>query len=192
MNFKKDLESLKGIDNPSRKRILFSGLLSQAVIESGYPAPIIVGGEAVEIYTNGQYTTGDIDIKGNFASISSLLEDAGFHRNHGVFYHPDLDIAIDWLGGTLEQGQEAENKAVNIKVNEDLYIRVISVEDLIIDRLCAAKFWDDKESEQWARILWEVKSDLDIEYLKKRALQEDVEDIAKELFDISIDTPRPR
>lgn len=191
MDFKKNLELLNQIDNPSWKRILFSGLLSQSVIEKGYPAPIIVGGEAVEIYTNGQYTTGDIDIKGNLSCIAEILEDAGFHRNHGVFYHSELDLAIDWLGGNLEQGEEAENRAINIKVREKLYIRVISVEDLIVDRLCAAKFWADKESEQWAKILWEVKSDLDMGYLLKRASEEDVEDITKELFNISTD-PKAR
>jgi|SRR6056297_687419 len=191
MDFKKNLELLNQIDNPSWKRILFSGLLSQSVIEKGYPAPIIVGGEAVEIYTNGQYTTGDIDIKGNLSCIAEILEHAGFHRNHGVFYHSELDLAIDWLGGNLEQGEEAENRAINIKVREKLYIRVISVEDLIVDRLCAAKFWADKESEQWAKILWEVKSDLDMGYLLKRASEEDVEDITKELFNISTD-PKAR
>ncbi len=46
------------------RRLTFVGLLTRGVEALGWPAPVVVGGHAVEFYTAGGYTTVDIDLGG--------------------------------------------------------------------------------------------------------------------------------
>ena len=43
--------------------------------------------------------------------------------------------------------------------------------------LCAAKFWDDADSALWAGTMLSVARELDVEYLRRRAREEDVLDV---------------
>ena len=58
-------------------------------------------------------------------------------------------------------------------------------EDLIVDRLCAAKYWDDSDSLMWAKILLEIlmkTGGADTGYLVRRAEQENVADLLSPLL----------
>lgn len=60
-NLQDEFKKLRRIDNDFKRRLYFAGILTK------YPGkkkimPVIVGGHAVEFYTLGSYTTGDIDI----------------------------------------------------------------------------------------------------------------------------------
>lgn len=66
------MKSLRNIEDPVKKRAKFMGLLTKKIVSSGKKAPIIVGGEALEIYTQGSYTTGDIDIKAPKKTLKKL------------------------------------------------------------------------------------------------------------------------
>ena len=69
---------------------------------------------------------------------------------------------------------------ITIKIAEGLEINVISIEDLVIDRLNAAKWWGDVDSLMWAKVLLGVKrtlgGEIDLSYLQKRASEEDILD----------------
>ncbi|GAB4423948.1 MAG: hypothetical protein OHK0032_18750 [Thermodesulfovibrionales bacterium] len=146
----------------------------------------MVGGLALEIYTQGSYTTGDIDLKAPKALLEEILTEWGFTKKGRVWFNEDMDIYIDWLGSNLDEGREAEERINTIIVGDGLDIRVISIEDLIIDRLNAVKWWADQDSLMWARVLIEIKrtigEPLDINYLRKRAVQEGIEAILEKLF----------
>ena len=92
-----------------------------------------------------------------------------------------MDIYIDWLGASLDEGQEAEDRVTTIRVAKGLEIRIISIEDLVIDRLNAAKYWGDVDSLMWARVLLGIKKELgekiELSYLKKRAKREGITDL---------------
>jgi|GEM_PF-2918886 len=48
--------------------------------------PIVVGGEALEIYTQGSYTTGDIGVKSSYNEMEIALFEMGFRkRERGLF-----------------------------------------------------------------------------------------------------------
>ncbi len=182
------LEILSTIDDPVKKRAMFIAILSKRVVDQGAEMPIVVGGEALEIYTQGNYTTGDIDVKSSYNEMEIALFEMGFRKRGRAFYSEKLDIYIDWLGATLEEGAEAERRTAIIEIDQDRFIRLISIEDLIIDRLNAAKWWKDSDSRMWAGVLAKIKEatggSLDMEYLRRRAMAEEVEDELKECLSL--------
>ncbi len=173
-------QELLQIVDPVKRRAFFVAMLSEEMIAKGVTAPIVVGGEAVELYTQGSYTTGDIDLKADFNAMKEILLLWGFKgagANKRIWASKDLDMYVDWLGAKLDEGIEAETRTNSIALDRGLKVRILSFEDLIIDRLCAAKFWDDADSEMWASAVIEVANrvkGLDMDYVRKRAEAEDV------------------
>jgi hypothetical protein len=61
-------------------------------------------------------------------------------------------------------------------------IDLLSPEDLIVDRLCAYKFWKSQtDFTQAALVLAAQRERVNVEYLQTRAREEGVEDVYKEL-----------
>jgi hypothetical protein len=178
---KKNLEKIRSIADPVKRRATFLAILSREIAERGGKAPIAVGGEAVELYTQGSYTTGDIDIKAPLEMTRGILKEWKFAKKGRTWFREDLDLYVDWLGSSLDEGEEAENRVTIIKMAEGLEVRVIGIEDLVIDRLNAAKWWGDVDSLMWAKVLLGIKRKLrrkiDLKYLRKRAQEEDVTDL---------------
>lgn len=179
-----------------RKRARFVAIITREMAKAGAAEPIIVGGEALEIYTQGSYTSGDIDLKAS-ELLCRLLEQAGFRSNgSGNFYHAGLDIYVDWLGPNFDiPGQEeVRERALTIRLGDDEYVKVISIEDLIVDRLNAAKHANDADSRMWAETLFLVAGNgsipLDLDYLDRIAHFEDVHDeLVRIMKDKSLPTP---
>ncbi len=77
-----------------------------------------------------------------------VLEEMGFARRFGErhWYHEDLDVAIEipdeFLAGSME-------KVAIVEVN-GMETYVIGIEDLVVDRLAAAKFWKSRADAHWA------------------------------------------
>lgn len=138
-----------------------------AELSSHFPdnkKPILVGGSAVELYTRGIAKSIDLDLITDRAEITPLLLKLEFKQMGRHFYKGRIYIEIpsDSLAG----------RSVILKY-KNKKIRVISVEDLIIDRLCACKFWKSVYDCEQAKMLIEAyKNKLDVEYLNERARQE--------------------
>ncbi len=181
----KDIGKLLSIEDPVKRKALFIALLSREIVQRGGKAPIIVGGEAVEIYTQGSYTTGDIDIKAPLEITEAVLKKWGFIKAGRPWLNKTLDIYVDWLGSSLEEGAEAEKRVNTIAITEDLDIKIISIEDLVVDRLGAFKWWGDTDSLMWAKVLIKVKKSLgslDEEYIRERAEKADLLNTLEEIL----------
>jgi len=127
------------------------------------------------------YKTGDLK-----RQLEKILQNWGFKKTGRVWFNNDLDIYIDWVGSSLDEGEEAEKRLNTVFIDENLDVKIISIEDLIIDRLNAYKWWKDEDSFLWAKVLLKVKESIgekiDVEYLKKRAKKEQIEDILMKLL----------
>lgn len=182
----KEIQEILKIEDPVKRRAVFVAMLTKEFKRKGIKEPVVVGGMAVEIYTQGSYTTGDIDLKSDKKTLEETLIEWGFNKKGRVWFNEDLDIYIDWLGSGLEEGIEAEKRINTIVIDENLELKIISIEDLIIDRLKAYKWWKDRDSFMWAKVLCEVKKSLgdtlDKNYLKARAVEEKIEDVVEELL----------
>ena len=171
------LETLKKIEDPVKRRASFIGILTNELKKNDKFPLVIVGGEALEIYTQGNYTTGDIDIitKENKKSLLTILEKWGFKEIDRFIVNEELDIYIDVCGDVYDK-----KRTNRIKLNDNIIITLITVEDLIIDRFCSFKFWKIKEDFRWGLVLlYNYDKKIDKKYLKERASEENVSDVLK-------------
>lgn len=150
----------------------------------------LVGGQAVETYTAGQFTTGDIDITTtDKKATEELLARLGFERAGMVWLNVRLGIAIHIVGLFPSEG---------IEKTRTIYagpypVRVISVENLIVDRLAAAKFWKSQPDLEQAQVLYTTfKRTLDERYLKEKAKKRGVSDWLSKLALSVLIGKRPR
>lgn len=112
-----------------------------AWLQSRYPsresAPILVGGAAVELYTHGAYTTGDLDFVGDVSGeVAEVLDHAGFRRAGRHWIHEQGRVYLEFPGSRLEPASEPARLR-----RAGLTLRVIRAEALLADRLAAWKFW---------------------------------------------------
>lgn len=153
-----------------KRRVYFVGILTKA-LQKFKIRPVVVGGHALEFYTLGGYTTGDIDlvIPGLPKEIDKILKDFGFEKIGRHWDSEEFDIAVEVPASTLDGDYERILKA-NI---EGLKVYFIGIEDLIIDRLNAYVFWKSEEDGLWAENLMRIhKSKVDWKYLRKRCQEE--------------------
>lgn len=164
---------LAGVEAPLRRRLLFVGLLSEAAEALGWRPPVIVGGNAVEFYTFGEYATQDIDLAGSSEPIVRIMSEWGFARQGRHWYDGELGLVLEVPGSTLNPEALDHVVAVN---TDGVTAHVIGIEDLIVDRLAACVSWKDEESCRYARVLLEIAADLDDDYLSRRVREEQLAD----------------
>jgi len=162
---------LAGIGDVLERRLTFVALLSAAVEALGWPAPVVVGGHAVEFWTGGEYATVDIDLVAASEPLDRVLRVWGFKRQGRHWYDDALGLVVEAPGSQLEPRQRSRVASVDVGGVRAL---VLGIEDLVIDRLNACAHWQDDESCLWAAALLAVATDLDIEYLETRAAEEGV------------------
>jgi len=160
------------------RRMSFVALLTRGVEALGWPAPVVVGGHAVEFYTAGDYPTQDIDLAGASEPVSEVLGGWGFSKQGRHWYDDALGIVVEVPGGALSPGERDHVVSVSV-AGATAY--VLGIEDLIIDRLAACVFWNDEESCRWARVLVKGAVELDVDYLTLRVREEDLADAFVEL-----------
>jgi hypothetical protein len=112
-----------------------------------------VGGAAVELYTGGAYTTGDLDFVGGVSpAVAAALEAAGFHREGRHWIHERAEIFVEFPGSAV---QPHERIAV-VKVG-GASVLTLSPEDMIIDRLAAWQFWKSATDGASAFLVWRAQ-----------------------------------
>jgi len=141
-----------------------SAAIITKLLESFDIVPIVVGGLSVEIYTNKDYSTRDIDfVTSNIKKSQEILQELGFQKEGRILSHNKLQILIEFPDDQLAGSYD---KVSRILIDKNLYINVISYEDIIMDRLRAKLHWTDIESKRWGMyILAEFFDELDIEYM---------------------------
>lgn len=152
------------------RKVLLVGVLNRH-LPKGRRA-VLVGGALVEFYTTGAYVTGDVDVVGDREDIVPLLEGAGFERTGRVFSHSDLDLVADVAGRFLRKTETVVEMEVRGYV-----VPMVTVEDAVVDRLLAAKYWDSRTDWEQALLLFTAHRErLDRGSLKRKAGANEVED----------------
>lgn len=153
-------------------------LISHDIESQGSQAPILVGGAAVELYSLSAISTGDFDI---VSSREDILEQCfvkyGFHRPSGAgistrgWIHNDLQLGFEVVGHTLLDGNAEVERLKLIEMQEG-NISIISIEDLIADRMGQYASGTAHEFLEQAKILFTLYKDIDLYYRENRIRQE--------------------
>jgi hypothetical protein len=129
----------------SERLIRASAVIQQALDEAGLNMTV-VGGSAVTVWRPDEWSSGDIDLVGPAASaqLADVLEgEFGFERDGRHWIDAALRIFVERPGTQLRPFGAGTVTVPRFGVN----VRVISIEDLIIDRIHA---WDGSgDTEMW-------------------------------------------
>lgn len=163
--------SLNQVKDPLEKRMLFLAWLAEKVHENGRKSsPVLVGGGAVEFYTSGNYATKDIDIVfGDIELLNRILLPEGFKKEGRYWFSDEYDIIVECPGSNPPE------KIMTVNVN-GVDVQITAIEEIIVDRLCAAKFWRSRSDMDWVRVMLKAGIKINVDYLRRRAETEDVAD----------------
>lgn len=154
----------------------FQGLYEEGSI------PVLVGGAAVELYTQGAYTTGDLDFVGEVPpKVAALLEQSGFRKEGRHWIHDRGQVFIELPGSSLDP----EDQAAVIEVGGSKVL-ASSPEALIVDRLASWQFWKVRTDAANAFLLWKAREkQLDPRRLESLARRTRVERSLQSLRDFA-------
>ena len=125
----------------------------------------------MEFYTQGAYTTADIDMVADGGKdLIEIMRRLGFEKIGKDYIDRKNGVYVEFPGSSLK----ASEKTRPVQVGSRSF-RIISMEDLIVDRLNAFKFWRSLVDGANALMLLEL-GDSDEDRLKKRASEEHVLD----------------
>jgi hypothetical protein len=152
---------------------------SEAMKRKGFEAPVLVGGAAAELYSGSAITTGDFDVvTGRQAEFEEELRAQGFTRPAGPghtplgWVHPDLKLGFEVVSGALLDGLADRERVRLFDLGEDGYAAVISVEDMIADRMGQYASRAAPEMLRQARTLFSLSPDVEMAYMECRIREE--------------------
>lgn len=138
---------------------------------------VLVGGSLVEFYTAGAYTTGDVDLVGPRDVIRRVLREAGFIESGRYFVREDVELVVEVPGPTLRKSETIAEIEF-----EGYRIPAVTLEDALVDRLLAAKYWRSPTDWEQAALLYGAHRDrIDEGQLLSKAKANEVEDKVREL-----------
>ncbi len=154
------------------------GLLTQEA-EKRNLKPIVVGGSAVDFYTEGIYSSYDIDLVSKERKIiGEILENIFNFKPRGRHWiNEQMGLSVEIPESNLAGDTD---KLTIIKIS-NLKVYVIGLEDLIIDRLSACVYWkSQRDCDQAKYMIKYYKNRLDFGYLEKKARDEGILKILRE------------
>lgn len=128
--------------------LLMAGLVSELFREQGFE-PVVVGGSAIEFYTDGAYMSGDTDICWTGVQIPNreeclkVMEQIPDAQTRGGKSWQISGLWVDLLG---EIDYLAEKDFAKIRTPLG-FVVLIPVEDLLVGRIYAARKWTGYNAE---------------------------------------------
>jgi hypothetical protein len=164
--------------SPTQFRLFFAALLR---VQAGVSPDrfYVVGGSAIEVYTVGRYTSGDIDIvTDQDEAVRRVLRHWRFSRQARVWAHDRLSLVVDLVKWPYT-GSEAHTTLASTPYGP---VRLAAVEDLLVKRLSSTKHWRIPGDMEHAKMLAaEFGVSMDWSYVEKLARDHDVGELLAEV-----------
>lgn len=167
MDIRQAIYELSKLEDASKyEAMIKTAAIITKLLEKDDIKPIIVGGLSVEIYTQNDYATRDIDfVSPAYEKVADVLEELGFKKDNRHYYHDKIEIAIEIPSSDLAGSYD---KVAKVMIDNDSYVYLISIEDIILDRLRAGVHWKSEEDILWGfRMLTTNIDVVDLPYLLK-------------------------
>jgi len=176
------ISRLRKEPNELRKKMLLLGYVTSQ-LEKKKQSIFLVGGQAVETYTAGQFPTGDVDVTtSDSATTQKVLKSLGFKEIGMIWLNKPLGIAFHIVG------YFAPERPRTIRIGP-YKARIVGVEELIMDRLSAAKFWNIPADYEKAKVLYDnFEKQINKDYLRENAKKKKVDDLLLRITE----TPSPK
>lgn len=170
-NLEQRLVEAAGTRDRSERTLRVAAVIEDALREAG-DHPVLVGGAAVEVYTRALYTTVDLDfVAAGGESSAAALRALGFAQRGRAWLRDDLGVIVELPSSSL-----APAKSVSMRVGSSK-LEIISVEDLIVDRLAAWKYWGWHPDGVAAGLMLDIHgAGLDVARMETRARAEQAAD----------------
>lgn len=174
------VEELERARSPTERRLHFAALLAKVggVSTDDF---IVVGGSAIEFYTSGAYTSGDIDVVTTApVNWAKILRAWKFQQQGRIWYSSALGIVVDFV----KPPYTYDVTRTQVLVTPHGSLRVAAIEDLLVKRLISAKFWKISGDIEHAKLLALAHWDrIDWDYVRELAGRFDVADLLSNLMD---------
>jgi len=155
------------------RQIYAAAVISSAFEKKGIQT-VLVGGAVVEYYTAGGYTTADIDMilpPLEKEEIETVMKELGFERfeDYRHWLHPDIPVPVEFPPGPLQVGHLLIHEVNEIEV-EKIKLKILKVEDILLDRLIMAQEWKDLQAQIQAEMLMYAHyTELDWPYVHQKS-----------------------
>ena len=157
------------------RQIYVAAVISSAFEKKGIQT-VLVGGAVVEYYTAGGYTTADIDMilpPLEKEEIETVMKELGFERfeDYRHWLHPDIPVPVEFPPGPLQVGHLLIQEVNEIEV-EKIKLKILKVEDILLDRLIMAQEWKDLQAQIQAEMLMYAHyTEIDWAYVHQKSSQ---------------------
>jgi predicted nucleotidyltransferase len=157
------------------RQIYVAAVISSAFEKKGIQT-VLVGGAVVEYYTAGGYTTADIDMilpPLEKEEVETVMKELGFERfeDYRHWLHPDIPVPVEFPPGPLQVGHLLIQEVNEIEV-EKIRLKILKVEDILLDRLIMAQEWKDLQAQIQAEMLMYAHyTELDWPYVHQKSSQ---------------------
>lgn len=154
--------------------------VSEAMKARGLSRPVLVGGAAAEYYSASALTTGDFDMCSPAQpALEEELQRFGFMRPSGAgkslrgWIHPELGLGFEVVANVPMDGNvDAAHIVLVENIAPGAAFAIISVEDLIADRMGQYASGTARDRIDQARALFLLNPDVDLDYLERRIREE--------------------
>lgn len=152
---------------------------SKRYLEKTGRTPILVGGQALDVYMLGERATQEIDMLAREDRAAGILKEMGFTQVDRNFVRrtESSGIYFELLGEQeINDDSEATERVLEIDIDGtgDKVFRIIAPEDLVLDRLSACEHRKYSDDRLWAEVLLRNGlsgryGDFDIGYIRRKA-----------------------
>lgn len=162
------IEKIRQTESPLKRQLLMVALITNLLKEKGKEAPVIIGGCALSYYSREVYFTADIDLAyADREALDDVLKGIRFAKRGRYWINEDLKIVVEVPASVLV---DEESPIEIAELGEGLQCRIIGIEDLLIDRLNACKYWkSETDCEMVELLLKRYNKELDWGYFEKKA-----------------------